>query len=92
MDQQSFERDFARHPVHYFTLLCVMLTGLWGIFWFDYYHPLQIAIVVSMGVSYVVWGIIHHTLHKDIHLKIVMEYLLVAVLAIFIFVSLIVRA
>ncbi|KKU89268.1 MAG: hypothetical protein UY20_C0014G0011, partial [Candidatus Yanofskybacteria bacterium GW2011_GWA1_48_10] len=27
----TFEKDFTHHPLHYFTLLCVMLVGLWGI-------------------------------------------------------------
>ena len=87
----SFEKDFAHHPLHYFTLLVMLLTGLWGIFWFDYYRPIQLAIVVSMGVAYVVWGIVHHAMHKDLHFKIIFEYMVMALLAIVIFGSIIVR-
>ena len=88
----TFEKDFAHHPQHYFTLLCILLVGLWGIFWFDYHHLLQLGILVSMAVSYVVWGIVHHAHHRDLHIKIVFEYLLVAIFAVLIFVSLILRA
>lgn len=92
MAQINFETDFAKHPLHYFTLLCIMLAGLWGIFWFDHLPALQFGIVVSLGVSYVVWGIIHHWFHKDLHLKIVLEYALIAIMAVLIFGSLLFRA
>ena len=87
----TFEKDFAHHPLHYFTLLCVMLVGLWGIFWFSYHRSLQLGILVSMAASYVIWGVIHHAHHRDLHIKIIFEYLLVAILAVLIFASLILR-
>lgn len=87
----TFEKDFAHHPLHYFTLLCILLIGLWGLFWFDHNQAVQMAIVISLGVSYVAWGIIHHMYHKDLHLKIIFEYLLVSIFAILIFASLLIR-
>jgi hypothetical protein len=91
MSEIIFEKDFSRHPLHYFTLLCVQLVGLWGIFWFSYQPAMQLSIVISMAVSYVVWGIVHHQEHHDLHLKIVFEYLLVAILAVLLFGSLLLR-
>jgi len=88
----TFERDFAHHPMHYFTLLCIMLVGLWGIFWFNYSRAVQLGIILSMASSYVVWGIVHHAHHKDLHIKIVYEYLLVALFSVLIFASLVFRA
>lgn len=88
MTSISFEKDFSRHPLHYFTLLSIQLVGLWGIFWFTYQTTMQMIILISMAVSYVVWGIVHHKEHHDLHLKIVAEYLLVATLAVLIFGSL----
>ncbi|MDO8488417.1 MAG: hypothetical protein Q7S31_03860 [bacterium] len=92
MARLTFETDFAHHPLHYFTLLCILLAGLWGIFWFDYNRILQLGIVVSLGVSYIVWGIVHHWYHGDLHVKIVLEYVLVAIMAVLIFASLVIRA
>jgi len=86
-----FEKDFARHPLHYFTLLCVMLVGLWGVLWFSYHPPTQLILMVAMAASYVVWGILHHHQHRDLHLKIVLEYLLLATLGSLIFASLVLR-
>lgn len=92
MARISFESDFAHHPLHYFTLLCILLVGLWGLFWFDYNPAIQLGIVISLGVAYVVWGIVHHLYHRDLHLKIILEYVLMATLAVLIFGSLLFRA
>lgn len=77
-----------RHPTHYFVLLCLLTVGLWGIYMFSYYPAMRLAIMISLSVSYVVWGIVHHAHQKDLHPKIVVEYLLVAMLALLIFTTL----
>lgn len=87
----TFEKDFAHHPLHYFSLLCVMLIGLWGIFWFDHNSAVQLAIMVSLAISYVIWGVLHHLQHRDLHARIIFEYLLVAIFSILIFGSLLFR-
>ncbi len=92
MARLTFETDFARHPLHYFTLLCILLAGLWGIFWFDHNQALQLGIMVSLAISYVVWGIVHHLYHRDLHIKIIFEYVLVAVFAVLVFASILFRA
>jgi hypothetical protein len=91
MSKITFEKDFSRHPMHYFTLLSVMLVGLWGIFWFGFQPAMQLSIVISMAIAYVIWGIVHHREHKDLHIRIVFEYILVAMLGVLIFGSLLVR-
>lgn len=92
MARLNFESDFAHHPLHYFTLLCILLVGLWGLFWFDYNPAIQLGIVISLGAAYVVWGVVHHFYHGDLHLKIIAEYVLMAILAVLIFGSILFRA
>ncbi len=87
----TFEKDFAHHPLHYFVLLCLLMVGLWGLFWFDYSPLIQLAILVSMSVSYVTWGIVHHWHHRDLHIKIVFEYLVIAIFAVLLFASLLLK-
>lgn len=91
MSAISFERDFSRHPIHYFTLLCIMLVGLWGLFWFSYKPAMQFSIVISISVSFIVWGIIHHYEHHNLNLKILVEYVLWAAFAVMLFGSLLIR-
>ena len=91
MTEISFEKDFSRHPLHYFTLLSVQMIGLWGIFWFSFQPAMQLYILIAMSISYVVWGIIHHHEHKNINSKIIFEYVLIAMFAVLIFGSLLIR-
>jgi hypothetical protein len=91
MAEITFEKDFSRHPLHYFVLLSILLVGLWGLFWFGYNPAMQLSIFISMSVSYVVWGIVHHQEHHDLHFKIVIEYILVATLAVLVFGSMLFR-
>ncbi|TSC88191.1 MAG: Uncharacterized protein G01um101416_214 [Microgenomates group bacterium Gr01-1014_16] len=91
MSSIIFSRDLSRHPLHYFTLLCLQLVGLWGLLWFNYNRPMQISILLSMSAAYVTWGIVHHHQHHDLHVKIIAEYLLMAILAVLTVGSLIYR-
>jgi hypothetical protein len=91
MAKISFEKDFSKHPIHYFTLLSVMLVGLWGIFWFSFQPAMQMSIVISLAIAYVIWGIVHHREHRDLHIKIVIEYILVALFGVLVFGSLLFR-
>ena len=77
-----------RHPTHYFVLLGLLLVGLWGIYMFSYFPAMRMAIMVSLSVAYVAWGIVHHAHHGDLHPKIVVEYILVAMFALLIFATL----
>ena len=92
MSRIYLARDLPRHPLHYFTLLLFLGFGLFGLLWFNYERVMQLSILVTMAASYVVWGTIHHQKHRDLHVKIVFEYFVIAALAILILGSLILRA
>lgn len=91
MSRIVFEKDFSHHPLHYFILLCSQVVGLWGIFWFSHQPTMQFYIFSYMSSVYVIWGIVHHYYHKDLHAKIVLEYALFAILALIIFGSVLFR-
>jgi hypothetical protein len=74
-----------KHPSHYFVLVSLLMVGLWGIYWFSYNPAMRMVIMIGLAVSYVVWGIVHHAHQKDLHIKIVVEYVLVAMLALLMF-------
>lgn len=92
MSKINFNSDLAHNPIHYFSLICILAVGLWGVSWFGYDKTLQLSLVVSLGVTYTVWGIIHHAIHKDLHPKIVVEYVLMSILAILVIGSLVFQA
>lgn len=37
---------------------------------------------ILLGVSYVVWGILHHSRRGDLHIKVVLEYAGIAILGV----------
>lgn len=76
---------------HYFSLIIILSVGLTALFWFRYNHALQISVVIFMSAGYVAWGIIHHHSQKELHLKIVAEYLLIALVGILLLGSLLFR-
>ena len=89
MSHFILERDLSRHPLHYFVLLSLELIGLWGLIWFSYQRSLQLAILVTMTLAYIVWGIVHHQQHHDLHPKIIFEYITIAIFALLLIGSLI---
>ena len=84
-------RNFARHLPHYMLLFGILFAGFAGLILFSYDKDFQIAIAVATAVSYVIWGVTHHYLHRDLHLEVFIEYIAVAFLGSTILLSLILR-
>jgi low affinity Fe/Cu permease len=82
-------KKFSKHLPHYLSLIGIFVVGLIGIILFSYEKAFQIAIIVAVALSYVSWGIIHHWIHKDLHLSVVIEYVVVATLGLVVALSLI---
>lgn len=69
-----------KHFHHYFSLVAIFAFGLTGFYFFRYDNFFQTGLVVAMAVAYISWGIIHHIIHGDICITIILEYLAVSVL------------
>jgi len=78
--------------VHYLVLLVILDLAVATFFLFSFNKTYQAAVVVSMGILYVAWGIIHHWLSEDFHPKVVLEYVLISLLANLVILSLLFRA
>ena len=73
--------------VHFLVLLVILAVG---VFTFIYVRPnttVQLFVGIITAVAYVLWGIIHHAARKDLHQKIVVEYLLIGAIAIVLLVT-----
>lgn len=84
-------KSLARHLPHYMLLFGLLLAGFAGLILFSYDKNFQIAIAIATGVAYIAWGIIHHYIHKDFHLEVLIEYAAVVVLGLVVLFSLILR-
>jgi len=60
---------------HYLVLAVILNFGLVAFWYFQYQRIMQAWVVFFTGLAYLVWGIIHHYLEDDLHLKIFLEYL-----------------
>jgi len=85
-------KNFIKHIPYYTPLIGIFVAGALGFYLFSYDRIFQVAISIAIALSYVIWGIIHHSLEKDLHWEIVVEYLVVASLGLVILFSLIFRA
>ena len=82
-------RELYQNRLHYAFLFLGL--GLGMIFFFSL-AEFRIQSVVGLCSFYFIWGVIHHWLDKDLHFKIVLEYLLVALTGCVILLSVVWRA
>lgn len=84
-------KTLVRHIKHYLPLFGILGAGFLGFYIFSYDKVFQAGVAVAAAVSYVSWGIIHHHLHNDLQLSIVIEYIAVAVLGLVVIFSVTLR-
>lgn len=71
-----------KHFLYYFSLLLILIIGFSTAFYLSGQKTLQMAIIVLTAFFYVVWGVVHHMLHHSFSVKIMLEYIAIAVLGI----------
>jgi hypothetical protein len=81
----------SHHFSHYFSLFGILGAGLVAFLIFSYDRTFQISVIAAVSFAYVIWGVIHHYLHKDLYFSVILEYVIVAALGFFIVYSLIFR-
>lgn len=72
--------NITRHLPHYLSLLGIIIVAGLGINYFEFDKYFQSAITISAGVAYVFWGIIHHHILEESHIRLHFEYLASAML------------
>lgn len=70
------------HILHYIVLAIILGVGVGAFLYASPDTALQFIVGIVIAASYVIWGIIHHALRKDLHQKVVVEYILIAAIAI----------
>lgn len=76
---------------HYLPLLGIFVASILGFYFFSYDKLFQIVISVAVSVSYFVWGLVHHHVHEDLDVGVVIEYFAVAALGLIVMISLVSR-
>jgi len=85
-------KSISKHLPHYFVLFGLLLTGVLAFILFSYDRAFQTIVSVAVAISYVIWGLVHHSIHRDLYFSVVLEYLAIAALGLVMVFSLILRA
>jgi hypothetical protein len=85
-------KGISKHLPHYFVLFGLLAAGILAFLLFSYDKGFQMIVATAVALSYVAWGIVHHSIHRDLYLSVVIEYLAVASLGLVIVFSLILRS
>lgn len=77
------------HQVYYLFELLALVSGFYIVFLLSYNFYLQALALILVLVFYTVLGILHHEIHHVLKRKIVIEYILISliIMAIFIFLN-----
>ncbi len=82
----------GRDIQHYTPLFALLLLGLVGFAYFSYDHNFQSVIVIAMAAGYVSWGLIHHHIHQDLYLSVILEYVAIGALGAIIVLTILLNA
>lgn len=82
----------TKHLSHYLSLGGILVAAFVGFFVFSYDKNFQLAIIGATCAGYFTWGIVHHIIHKNLNLQIIIEYLTFASLGFVIGISVIFRS
>ncbi|MEK7061527.1 MAG: hypothetical protein AAB954_02600 [Patescibacteria group bacterium] len=85
-------KGISKHLPHYFVLFGLLFGGILAFVLFSYDRAFQVIVAVAVAVSYVIWGLVHHFIHKDLYFSVVLEYLAIAALGLVMVFSLILRS
>lgn len=77
-------KEIESKPQVYLSLFLILITGGVAFFAFSPDTYLQRRIVYATGGAYFIWSLLHHYQRGDLHLSIVIEYLLIIVLGVLI--------
>ena len=71
---------------HFFDYLFLITAGIFFLILLNIFRGermIEFIILIAFALFYIVWGISHHTINETLHLKTVVEYILIAFIIIF---------
>lgn len=74
--------SMKKHLGYYVSFLVICFAGIFLVFQNNGDKNLIIEFVSLFALSYIVWGLLHHLVHHSVTLRIVIEYIVVALLGV----------
>jgi len=79
----SLKKEFKNHLLDYLLLITAGIFFLILLNTFRGQRIIEFFVLVSFAFFYIVWGVFHHIVNETLHLKTVVEYILIAFIIIF---------
>ena len=77
-------KSTSKHLPHYAGLFGIFIVTILGFAAFGYDKAFQYALAFAVVVSYIVWGIVHHWIHKDLTAS---EDIIILLLLLYLFIN-----
>jgi hypothetical protein len=79
----NLKKEFKNHLFDYLLFITAGIFFLILLNIFRGQRTIEFCILVSFAFFYIIWGVYHHIINETLHLKIVVEYILIAFIIIF---------
>ena len=76
----ALKKDIRKHMIQYSILFAGLFVNFFVFLIFDGQTAVRNIASYTFGGFYFAWGIIHHLILKDLHLKIALEYFLIGII------------
>lgn len=80
-----------KHLPHYISLIGIFVATVVAFYYFSFDRIFLVGVSLAFAFAYVSWGIIHHLIHRDLYLSVVIEYIAISIIGLIIVLSLIFR-
>lgn len=70
------------HILHFVVLACILAAGAIAFSLVSGSKSIQLFVGIVTAIAYIAWGLLHHALQKDLHPKVVIEYVLIGVISV----------
>lgn len=82
--KQHFRKKiFSKYWPDFLVLFLILLIGAYAFLHFSYSSQLQEIVIVILGLSYFLWGIVHHWRDRTLYFRVVLEYFMMAFWGVF---------
>ena len=79
------------HLIHYTPLIGILIAAVFGFVYVSYDIGFRVSLIIAASLAYISWGLVHHYIHKDLNLSVILEYISIAALGVIIGLSIIFR-
>jgi hypothetical protein len=79
----NLKKEFKNHLFDYLLLITAGIFFLILLNIFRGERVIEFFVLVSFAFFYIIWGVYHHIINETLHLKTVVEYILIAFIIIF---------